>query len=111
MKILVYGLNYAPELTGIGKYTGANRQQSGESLKGVTSIANPGTAQGTKYFYIMLTTVVEGDQGSEVIAPHRYASPLRNSTRNPAANFSRTFASVASASLGLSKLICAPARS
>ncbi|SQI22960.1 glycosyltransferase [Salmonella enterica subsp. arizonae] len=24
MKILVYGINYSPELTGIGKYTGGN---------------------------------------------------------------------------------------
>lgn len=70
-----------PEKIHIGKYTGSDPQQAGEILKGITSIANPGTEQGTKYFYLMLTTVVEGDQGSEVIAPRRYASPLRSTVR------------------------------
>lgn len=70
-----------PEKIAIGKYTGPNAQEPGETLKGVTSIANPGTNQTNKYFYVMLTTVVEGDQGSDVIAPHRYASPLANTVR------------------------------
>ncbi|GEM_PF-5576892 len=32
MKILIYGVNYAPELTGIGKYTGEMAEWLAEQL-------------------------------------------------------------------------------
>ena len=57
-------------------------QNSGPVLKGIKSIASPGTsAKSDATFYLRLTCVIEADQTLEGSAPKRLASPLGNEVR------------------------------
>lgn len=71
-----------PEAIHAGKYTGANPQNAGSVLKGITSICNPGANKlGDTTFYLRLTTVIQADATIEAAAPHRPASPMANEIR------------------------------
>lgn len=65
----------------------AQTQNSASVLKGIKSIAAPGTATApavnktSGLFYLRLTCVVEADQGIEAAATRRLASPMTNEIR------------------------------
>lgn len=71
-----------PEMWGIGKYTGANAQNSGTSLRGIKSQANPDSPPtdsnlNTQRFFLMLTAVIDSDLMVAARALPREASPSR----------------------------------
>ncbi len=68
-----------PDHISIGKYTGANKQESSTALHGIHCLSDPNPAvPGYKKFYLRLTTVIEGDHTLEARAKRRLASPLQN---------------------------------
>jgi len=67
-----------PEAWSTGKYTGSNPQNPGESIRGITSQADPsGSEQATKRFFLMLTAVIDSDAMILAKASKRDASPTR----------------------------------
>lgn len=72
----------SPEKINAGKWTdrgSQNVQNSGSVLKGIKSIADPGSNTKTDTrFYLRLTTVVDADRGIEAVASRRDASPIAN---------------------------------
>lgn len=67
-----------PEAWDIGKYSGADPQNPGRTLRAITSQANPSsTDPNTQRFYLMLTAVIESDLMLAARALPRQASPTR----------------------------------
>jgi hypothetical protein len=62
-----------PESWPIGIYTGTNPQEASQTLRGITSQANP-SAPNTRFF-LRLTTVIEDDLMLPAVVPPRPASP------------------------------------
>ncbi len=71
-----------PELWNIGRPAPGSfvptAQEPTGVLHGITSIANPGTTQSEKRFYLRLTTVIEADYDLGVTAAKRDASPTQS---------------------------------
>jgi hypothetical protein len=64
-----------PEAWKIGKFSKAGKQQSGDVLRTITSLAKP--ANKNTRFYLRLTTVIEDDFPIQATAPKRVSSPSR----------------------------------
>jgi hypothetical protein len=83
----IYATIDDPEAWDIGAYAGADPQNAGKVLRGVTSQANPSAPGGgpetlnTKRFYLMLTALIDSDLMIAAAASKRDASPTKYERR------------------------------